>query len=222
MLSLDDLAAQRPAWTLDELVDVANELLPTFLPSDGASARVKDEVNGRLVRHYTSEGLLHEPLREGRGVRYEYRHLLEVLVVRRLMAEGLTASAIGDLVQKKSDPELQGLLRRGVRIEISPLMEQTNEALDFLESVRERSSQGRRQATPNAQLGLAHTPEDRMVSQAPSGAPGQSEWTRYQLLDGVELQVRSDVQIPKSLREQETLLQYLMEKLIGIAQRRQR
>ena len=75
-------------------VKIANDLLPQFLPEEKAHTRVREEVTSRLIRHYTSQGLLDEPLKEGRVARYTYRHLLQLLVVRRLLTEGYGASAI--------------------------------------------------------------------------------------------------------------------------------
>ena len=87
---LDHYAARVPAsgWSLEEFVDAANRLLPGFLPAaedrPGSAGKVRDEVNIRLVRHYANLGLLDDNAREGREARYGFRHLLQLLLVRRL------------------------------------------------------------------------------------------------------------------------------------------
>ena len=77
------------SWTgtLDEFAEIANTLLPQYLPLD-RSSRAGDEVNPRLIRHYTTQGLLDPPLKEGREARYVLRHLLQLLALRSLMAGG--------------------------------------------------------------------------------------------------------------------------------------
>ena len=58
MNTLQQIAEHNPTWSLEELVQFANELLPQFLPDEKDHTRVREEVDPRLVRHYTSQGLL--------------------------------------------------------------------------------------------------------------------------------------------------------------------
>ena len=174
--------ADREALTLDELVNEANELLPTYLPSGAGSARVKSDVNPRLVRHYTSEGLLDEPLKEGREARYEYRHLLQLLIVRRLLAEGFSATAIGNLARKKSTPELEELLEGGVQLEVKPQTPIARDAVDFLLSIRQGSP------APSSPAPTPPSPRSQPTPQLIQ----ESSWDRYVLMEGLELHVRSD------------------------------
>jgi DNA-binding transcriptional MerR regulator len=135
MLPLHTLSDRR--WSLDAFVDQANALLPAYLPSAPVNSRVKGEVNARLVRHYTGQGLLEEPLKEGREARYRYRHLLQLLLVRRLLAEGLSAGAIGNLVRKKGEIELEGILEGGATVEVSATLAAPGQsALAFLADLR--------------------------------------------------------------------------------------
>lgn len=104
---------------LQELVDVANGLLPAYLPKD-AVGRAADDVNPRLVRFYTTEGLIPEPHKEGREARYVYDHLLALLLVRKLMAEGFGSAAIRKALSGRQRSELEALLQDEVRIELAP------------------------------------------------------------------------------------------------------
>lgn len=106
-------------WSLAEFVDAVNALLPDYLPKD-ASGRLADEVNPRLVRHYATLGLLPEPGKEGREARYLFEHLLHLLVVRKLLAEGFGSSAIRDAVAGCSVEELTALLEGTVRVALVP------------------------------------------------------------------------------------------------------
>jgi DNA-binding transcriptional MerR regulator len=204
MLQLKDLSERNQIWNLDEFVAQANALLPYYLPEDGSASRVREEVNVRLIRHYTSLGMLSQPLRTGREVRYEYRHLLQLLVVRRLLASGYGASAIDDLALNRTNEELTAILEGGAEITITP----ANPALAQVDSIRSRT----RHAA--AKLGIP----------APAAVPTQrstdSRWTRFEILPGIELHVNDSFSVPKSRKEQENLLQVINQKLIQIHQRR--
>ncbi len=89
----------------------------------------------RLVRHYASLGLLDENVREGREARYGFRHLLQLLLVRRLLTEGYPAAVIAKLIAGKGDAELRALLQGGASVSATP----ANPALDFLARVRRRA-----------------------------------------------------------------------------------
>ncbi len=124
---------------MDELVAAANTLLPEFLPA----ARDRPGSAGRCARRSTSawcatilgQGLLDENTREGRESRYGFRHLLQLLLVRRLLIEGYPAAVIAKLIAGKDDAELRALLQGGTSVSATP----ANPALDFLARVRRRA-----------------------------------------------------------------------------------
>ncbi|MDA0674485.1 MAG: MerR family transcriptional regulator, partial [Cyanobacteria bacterium] len=112
---LQQIAQVNPEWDLDALVDTANDLLPQFLPDLGDPQRRSPEtVNPRLVRYYTTQGVIDRPLRQGREARYTYRHLLQLLVVRRLLPEGYSTTAIQPIAAKPNG-DLEALLQGGVQ-----------------------------------------------------------------------------------------------------------
>ena len=121
------------SWTgtLDDLAALANTLLPQYLPLD-RSSRTGDEVNPRLIRHYTTQGLLDPPLKEGREARYTRHHLLQLLTLRRLMTDGHSAQALLSLLSDQSDAELEALLTGELRLQVQT----GNPALDYLETHR--------------------------------------------------------------------------------------
>lgn len=198
MKTLRQVAGNDPGWSLDELVAVANELLPQFLPTQRAHTRIREDVTPRLVRHYTGQGLLDEPLKSGRYAVYTYRHLLQVLLVRRLLAEGYGASAIGDLAVSKTDAELEILLDGGVQLTV----EAANPALGFLEQIR------RRQSVP-----IAEPTQDNLkgftVPPSPSPNSRSTHWKRVEILPGLELHIREDFNPPNSPHERQNLLQLM-------------
>lgn len=100
------------AGGIEQLVHEANRRLVYLLPED-RSGRPKDEVNARLVRHYTTLGLLSAPRREGREARYTRRHLLELLALRRLMADGLGGKVLMSALEDRTEDELAALAVQG-------------------------------------------------------------------------------------------------------------
>lgn len=207
---LQELAQQDLSWSLEELVQVANELLPQFLPEEKAHSRVREDVTPRLVRHYTSQGMLDEPFKEGREARYTYRHLLQMLLVRRLLIEGYGASVIDTLARSKSNSELEALLQGGVQLTIAP----ANPALAFLQQVQKRQPEVA-QSIPKAQ------PPSKLSSPAPAQLPldtsSATQWIRQEILPGLELHVRSDFVLPSTPQEQQNLLQRMLQTLTKIA-----
>jgi len=106
---LDTLLSQRPTFTLDELADAANELLEGLLPRAMSDSRVKAEVNPRLIRHYVSEEMLDPALREGRHAVYTVDHLLQLLALRRLLADGYSSGLIGTSLRERGRDELRAI-----------------------------------------------------------------------------------------------------------------
>lgn len=194
MNTLQQLARSNPNWSLEEFVCVINELMPQFLPATKGNSRVRDEVTPRLVRHYTSLEMLDEPHRLGKNAIYTYRHLLQTLVVRRLLAEGIGANAIDRLATQRDNTELENLLTGGVQLSVAP----ANPTLAYLQQL---------QKPPTSVL-------TKQVIYTP--APIKTEatsWIRLEILPGLEIHVRSDFNHPNSPNEQNSLLQYINQKL---------
>lgn len=212
MSMLQQIAQQQPEMVLDRFVEVTNDLLPQFLPDQGSGNRGQEPVNSRLVRHYTTQGWLDKPLKQGREARYTYRHLLQLLVLRRLLAEGYSTSSIGSLIGGQSDAALENILQGGVQLKV----EAANPALAFLSQIRDRSALSpnhsqKQTVTPAFQASPAAPPPP-----APLPAPAASTpqpWTRLEILDGLELHVRQDFAAPSTAHERDSLLQLIADHL---------
>ena len=176
--------------TLDDLVDAANQFLPDILPTSKAG-RTKDDVNARLVRHYTTERLLDDPLKQGREARYTRRHLLQLLALRRLMADGFGAATLQDTLQSRTDDDLEALIAGQTQLAVQP----GNPALDYLEQLRRPAA-----AAP--------------ALSAPAPAPSSPErYTRLPLAPGLDVHVRTDFRMPRSRLEQDRLAQLFLDAL---------
>lgn len=206
MSMLQQIAQQQPEMVLDRFVEVTNDLLPQFLPDQSSGNRGQEPVNPRLVRYYTTQGWLDKPFKQGREARYTYRHLLQLLVLRRLLAEGYSASSIGSLIGGQADQALEDILQGGVQLTV----EAANPALAFLSQIRDRresspSNQSpNRSATPAMQAPLAAS-----SLPAPAPDPPPQAWTRLEILDGLELHVRQDFAAPGTAHERDSLLQLI-------------
>ncbi|BAQ66606.1 MerR family transcriptional regulator [Geminocystis sp. NIES-3709] len=161
-MDLETIKNKNKKWSIDEFVEVANRLLPLYLPDIRGNTKVTEEINIRLVRSYTSQKLMDEPIRQNRYAFYTYRHLLQLLLVKRLLSDGIGTTAINDLLTSKTNEELKGLLIGGIQIHITtahPSLTQTsqkfssnstiptnqdsssNSALDFLADLKGKRSQ---------------------------------------------------------------------------------
>lgn len=217
-------------WSLTDFVDLVNDLLPSYLPKE-ATGRVADEVNARLVRHYSTQGLLPEPRKEGREARYLFEHLIAALVVRRLLAEGFGSGAILQVVEGRDQAQLEALLEGRLRIELVPdqAAPDPDTRAAFLAAVRRRAGLDA-DADDREPSKEPHLPPDaKPVSQVrtqpatldPTHAPfRESSWTRIDLLDGLELLVRDDFQLPDNRLGDEQLVQLLKVVLLQLEQKR--
>jgi DNA-binding transcriptional MerR regulator len=97
-------------WTVAELADRATQVL-AGQPSE-ASGRVRDLPNERLIRWYTTIGLVDPPLaRRGRTALYGRRHLLQLVAVKRRQAEGLPLAGIQAELAGATDGTLATIAR---------------------------------------------------------------------------------------------------------------
>src|SRR5262250_542069 len=97
-------------WTLDELVQLASQALS--VDYDGPpSARVRDVPDRRLVRWYVTRGLVDRPATNGRNALYGRRHLLQLVAIKRLQAQGRSLAEIQAELAGAPDRALDQLAR---------------------------------------------------------------------------------------------------------------
>ncbi|MGW6502522.1 MerR family transcriptional regulator, partial [Nonomuraea angiospora] len=96
-------------WTIGELAERA--ALALRASSDGApgvNGRVRDVPGERLIRWYTTIGLVDPPLtRRGRIAQYGRRHLLQLVAVKRLQAAGHSIAQIQTALAGATDRMLE-------------------------------------------------------------------------------------------------------------------
>jgi DNA-binding transcriptional MerR regulator len=214
---------QNQQWLLAEFVDICNQLLPDYLPDSKTNLKVKEEINPRLVRHYTGQKLLDEPLRSGKYAVYTYRHLLQFLVVRRLLSQGIGAIAINDLITSKTNDQLKGLLTGGIQINVTtvhPGLTNSNAALDYLKNLKKGKTNNREREDNSFSLKEDNLNFSQSEIKQVISKNQETNWTRIEVLEGLEIHLRSDFVYPNSIKEQENLQQFMWQKLTKIFNRK--
>lgn len=96
-------------WKMEELVRLSQSLIE-LLP-EGDSKRIRWLPNERLVRYYTTLGLLDRPAAmKGRTAFYNLRHLLQVLAIKTLQTSGLSLQECQFRLAGRSEQELVALI----------------------------------------------------------------------------------------------------------------
>jgi DNA-binding transcriptional MerR regulator len=103
-----------------ELAHEAETLLRE-MGSEQERGNVSDYPNERTVRFYLSEGLLSQPEeKKGSALIFNYSHLLTLLAIKKLQAQGIPNGFIRSLVVGKPDSELETILREEIKTVTDP------------------------------------------------------------------------------------------------------
>jgi len=212
MEGLQRFADQPGGWSMDHLIDVANELVPSFLPPTPAGKRGQEPVTERLVRFYMASGFVDRGKREGKERRYGYRQLLQLLLLRRMVFEGHGLKAIAPILTAKSNEQLEALLEGGLSLHV----ESANPALA---RITERHYQSTSPETPDAGFSFfANAPQGE-----PTSRPAALEhWTRVAVIPGLELHVRTDFVLTGTPQERDKLVEHLTKAVEKVAARSRR
>ncbi len=120
---LDIMEENNPQMGLPGFVKRVNQLVEKFVPeADAGDGRVTAEFNERTVRHYQAKGIIDAPAKEGKEARYEYRHVLQAVLLRRLLADGLPVKRITRLMEDKPNEIYRDLIVKGVEVSVGPGM----------------------------------------------------------------------------------------------------
>lgn len=87
--------SDRVGWTQEELVQRATAALAGPAYPGAPNGRIRDVPDRRTVRWYTTIGLVDRPSgMRGRTALYGQRHLLQIVAIKRLQAQGLSIAEI--------------------------------------------------------------------------------------------------------------------------------
>ena len=186
----------------------------------GTVSEVPDE---RTIRYYLTEGLLSAAEeKQGTASVFGYLHLLQLLVIKKLQSEHLPIRKIRELVQGRSERELERLLGGDGK-------PARNEALRYLETLLIKSSANSSPPapahappppplpSPPAHASPPTQPTGRSgTSPSPTGAfapPSPTVWERVEIEPGLELHVHGEYQPPGEPPALRRLTQSIMRAL---------
>jgi DNA-binding transcriptional MerR regulator len=152
----------------------------------------------RTVRFYITQGLIPGPGARGKSATYGEEHLLRLRLVRRLSEQRVPLADIREQTSGLSLEEVRSLLEEEIRREkelqqaMSP-EEYVSELLNRARSARRPTTKKThdvlRQPSPPVFHALAEEASESLPVQ-----PGET-WYRSELVPGVELHVRADVEV---------------------------
>ena len=90
---LEEVEALEFSVGLDELIGWVNGVVAHYAPEaeQGGSGRVSPAFTARSFRHYQTLGCIDPPHKDGRMARYEFRHYLQALLIRKLLWDRVPA-----------------------------------------------------------------------------------------------------------------------------------
>ena len=206
MVKLPSSSASAPeageaVYGLDELLELAGE-------------RLGEEITPRTVRLYATEGLIDRPGKDGRRAVYGQRHLLQLLLVRSLARRGLSLSAIAPLVAGDDEALQEQLSQLDDGLEASAPATESNDALDYLQSIQSSAPEASPSLLPLLGATLSsRSPSLRASRMAGRSNASSSRWHRFQLAPGVELHLSESASIPPTRARREAWLQRLIDRL---------
>jgi DNA-binding transcriptional MerR regulator len=183
------------------LADEAARVIDQYVPRQ-ERASVTEVPDERMVRYYSTEGLISPPeARQGPSAVYGYNHLLQLLVIKRLQADHLPIRKIKELVEGKTERELEQLLDvKHVRHERDG---PKNAATVYLESLLHK---------PQARLATRpREVEERRAAAAPSGQA--NAWARVEVEPGLELHIRQDYRLPEAAKDRQRLARRMLNEI---------
>ncbi|HUR97018.1 MAG TPA: MerR family transcriptional regulator [Pyrinomonadaceae bacterium] len=199
-----------------ELADVAERVLREAGPTY-RKGTVAEYPNERTVRYYISSGLL-TSASEKRGLRsvFGYEHLLKLLTIKKLQADGLPISVIKELISDKAIEDLERLFDEEIdgltEDESRPILPQSASGPADTEVHFSISSARKSAAVPPAKSKAREYLESLLMKSKPRAEwesetfssvspdalpprlpdPPDVGWKRYEVVPGLELHARDD------------------------------
>lgn len=167
-------------------------------------------VSTRTIRFYTQEGLLPEPIIQGKYAIYGERHIQRLRLILQLKDAYLPLKEIRQLMDSLTDQDVQDMLAnknqldlpsRQLPIQAEPKV--TDSALNYIANLLQTQSDVRKTETPAQPPSM---PRPSQPIQRLYGAPTQT-WQRIDLAPGVELHIKEPLD-PKYRSRFDELVHY--------------
>lgn len=176
---------------LPEFARVAERIL-SELGIEQERGTVSFAPDERTIRYYLSEGLIQSAdEKQGTASVFGYKHLLQIVAVKKLQAEHLPIRKIRELVADKDEQQLESLLGLTAA---SGSKNKINEAKTYLESLLTTSTQF--QGSPDHSSSKQYRSLPSAAQQ--SSSEQTASWQRVEIEPGLELHIRSDYAPPTS------------------------
>jgi DNA-binding transcriptional MerR regulator len=174
------------------------------------SGTVRDAPDERTIRYYQTEGLI-SPTDEKNGTAsvFGYWHLLQVLVIKKLQSEHLPIRKIRDLINGRSERELERLLGTGE--ERKRQSGSNDEALHYLETLLLQSPPPEK-STPLFRRSASLPSPSPLRSVPPMAKPNAGRWERIEIDSGLELHLRDDYRPPDDEKGLDRLTKLIISK----------
>ncbi|NUQ62333.1 MAG: MerR family transcriptional regulator [Pirellulales bacterium] len=97
-------------WTIEQLARAVETILEAWCRPTQRSGRVRQVPDLRTIRYYTTLGLIDPPAEmRGRKALYGRRHLLQLMAIKRLQAEGYSLAEVQQCLVGAREQRLQEL-----------------------------------------------------------------------------------------------------------------
>lgn len=105
------------AIPLSVLLERVNRVAIHLVPEEhGTNSKVKRTFTERSFRHYTTLGCIAPPEKEGRSSLYRFCHLVQALLVRKLLWLRVPAGQITSAMSERSTEEIERMLLGGIEV----------------------------------------------------------------------------------------------------------
>ena len=98
-----------------------------------------EKINQRLIRYYSAENIINRPDRLGKEAAYNYLHLLQLLVARRMAQGGAPLATIRVFNQAADIAELEKALQGDLAIEAKQLIEKISADQQYTEELQNKN-----------------------------------------------------------------------------------
>ncbi len=183
--------------TIDELVTQAALIIP-YIAEKQIRYRVSVYPDERVIRYYISQNLVDRPDSETE-TRFTYKHLLQILAIKKLQAQYLPLKKIKEIIE--------GLDEEGLENIVIGSHEKIDED-DFLRF----APVGQRRAFKYAlcEFSVPMKGESEQKNYKKVSVPEQ--WTRINVMDGIEINIRSDI-LPENSEKRKHFIERIAAKL---------
>lgn len=167
----------------------------------------------RTIRYYTDEGLLPQPLTQGKYAYYTRQHLDRLKLIRRMKDAYLPLREIRQMINSLSDAEVSRRLAEPPAAAMDAIAPGSgSSALRYIARIiDEQAGYQPSTSTPLARPPLAGSqPQPGPTAAVPASSSGRENWQRITLAPGIELHLRQPAGAS---------IDYRLQQLIAYAQK---